>query len=131
MTKDGIINPSLCEAIAGCGHTDYFVIADAGLPLPCGVRVIDLSLIRGVPTFIDTINAIKKQLVIESFVLAEEMEPKSKALFDETCAELSPLPYSIVSHEQLKEMTKKAKVIIRTGEATPYANVILVCGVNF
>ncbi len=131
MTKDGILNPDLCDAIARCGHTDYFVIADPGLPLPEGVRVIDLSLVRGIPTFMDTLNAVKKQLVIESYILAEEMEPNSKACFNEVCAALAPLPYKTVSHEQLKELTKKAKVIIRTGDPVPYANVVLVCGVNF
>ncbi len=37
--------------------------------------------------------------------------------------------FEYVSHEQFKEHTKKAKAIIRTGEATPYANVILHAGV--
>ena len=32
---------------------------------------------------------------------------------------------------QFKQLTKHAKVIIRTGEATPYANIILQSGVIF
>lgn len=131
MTKSGILNPAICSAIAGIGHTDYFVIADPGLPLPEGVKVIDLSLVRGIPSFIDTLKAVSKELVIESYILANEMAPKSKDLFEQTCSALSGLPHKAVPHEELKKLTKKAKVIIRTGETTPFANVILVCGVNF
>jgi len=36
-----------------------------------------------------------------------------------------------VSHEEFKKMTSHCKAVIRTGEATPYANIILYSGVNF
>ena len=131
MTKNGILNPEICSSIAGIGHTDYFVIADPGLPLPKNVKVIDLSLVRGIPSFIDTLKAVSNELVIQSYILADEMEPKSKDLFNKTCSLLSDMPHKTVPHEELKELIKKAKVIIRTGETTPFANIILVCGVNF
>lgn len=41
------------------------------------------------------------------------------------------LPCKKVPHEEFKELTKKAKCIIRTGENTSYANVIFIGGVNF
>jgi D-ribose pyranase len=40
-------------------------------------------------------------------------------------------PSKEVPHETFKALTKDAKVIVRTGETSPYANVILVGGVNF
>ncbi|MEG1909070.1 MAG: D-ribose pyranase [Oscillospiraceae bacterium] len=131
MTKDGILNPDLCDAIARCGHMDFFVIADAGLPLPEGVRVVDLSLVRGIPSFLDTLSAVLKQLVVESFVLADQMEQENRVCYDGAMKLLGDLPHRTFSHQQLKEVTKKATVIVRTGEATSYANVVLVCGVNF
>jgi D-ribose pyranase len=36
-----------------------------------------------------------------------------------------------ISHEELKEKTRQARAVIRTGEFTPYANIILVAGVVF
>ena len=36
-----------------------------------------------------------------------------------------------VSHEDFKRLTQQARVMVRTGECTPYANVILVAGVTF
>ncbi len=131
MTRDGILNPELCQAIAECGHTDMFVIADCGLPVPEGVRKIDLSLVKGVPGFLQTLEAVEKELVVESYILADEMSSVSPALCSDTKRLLDGLPNRVVSHEEFKKLTSRAKVIIRTGEATPYANVILVCGTNF
>ena len=36
-----------------------------------------------------------------------------------------------VTHEKLKELARHARAVIRTGEATPFANVILYSGVIF
>ena len=131
MTKEGILNPELCQAIAACGHTDYFVIADCGLPIPPGARLIDLTLIRGVPRFMDALKAVNRELVVESYILASETEEKSPALYREIRSAMGELPCRTMSHEELKKLTANAKVIVRTGETTPFANIALVCGVNF
>jgi len=44
MKKSGLLNPQLCAAVARLGHTQTFVVADAGLPIPHEVPVIDLAL---------------------------------------------------------------------------------------
>lgn len=131
MTKDGILNPELNAAIARAGHTDRFVIADCGLPAPEGVPVIDLSLVRGVPGFLETLKAVSAQLVVESYFLASEMPGKSPDLYHGTVDALGGLPHREVPHEDLKRLTESARVIVRTGETTSFANVVLVCGVNF
>ena len=131
MKKDRLLNPQLIQAIAAMGHTDMLVVADAGLPVPKGVAVVDLSLIRGIPTFLDTLGAICEELVVEGYILAEEMEGKSPALYAQTRALLGSIPCETMSHEELKHLSQKASVIVRTGETTSYANVILRAGVNF
>ena len=131
MKKDRILNPDLVRAIAAIGHTEYLVIADAGLPVPKGVPVIDLSLVRGIPTYLDVLKAVSEELVIESFIIADEMEPVNPVVCGETKKVLEGLPYTTVSHEELKKLSKEAKAVIRTGETTSYSNVILVAGVNF
>lgn len=131
MKKTGIINPALLAACASVGHTEYLVIADPGLPLPKGVEVIDLTLVRGQPAFIDTLRAVAEEFVVESYIVAAELPQKSGPLYEETKALLAPLPEQQVPHERFKELVGQARAIIRTGETTSYANVILVGGVNF
>lgn len=131
MKKDRILNPELIAQIAAIGHTESLVIADAGLPVPAGVKVIDLSLVRGVPSFLQVLDAVLEELVVEQYTLASEMTAKSPALYHDTRVRLAPLPETLVPHEQFKALTRQAKAIIRTGETTPFANVILTAGVNF
>lgn len=131
MKKDRLLNPQLIQAIAAMGHTDLLVVADAGLPIPKGVAVVDLSLVRGIPTFMETLRAVCEELVVEGYILAEEMEGKSPALYAQTRALLSGLPCETVPHEELKRLLQNASVVVRTGETTSYANVILRAGVNF
>lgn len=50
---------------------------------------------------------------------------------EETDKEASGIEVEFVSHSQLKEKTKDCKAVIRTGETTPYANIILQSGCIF
>ena len=131
MKKDRILNPELIAQIAAIGHTEYLVIADAGLPVPNGVKVIDLSVVRGVPTFEQVLSAVREELVSDAYIVAGEMPGKSPELYACTGRLLAGLPETRIPHEEFQALTRKAKAIVRTGETTPYANVILVAGVNF
>lgn len=129
MKKSGVINPLLCEAIASLGHTDLLAICDAGLPIPREARRIDVSVTRGVPTFAQVLSAIAPELEVERVVMAEEAasaNPEAvacvRSLFPETALEF-------VAHEDFKRLIKEAKAVVRTGEFSPYANVILYSGV--
>lgn len=131
MRKNGILNAELVRVISKIGHTQFLVIADAGLPLPKGVPVIDLSLVRGIPKFEDVINAIEKEMVIESFVIAEELPANNHEIYEKVKEKFGKVKETRISHEKFKKLTKEAEVIIRTGEVTSYSNVVLVAGVNF
>ncbi len=131
MKKNGILNPALSAAIARIGHTDSLVIADPGLPIPDGIEVIDLSLVCGVPSLLDVLKAVLDELVVESCILASEMETCSGTLYGQTRDLLGDLPCVMVPHEEFKVRTGRAKTLIRTGETTSFANIILVAGVNF
>lgn len=131
MKKDRILNPELLREIAALGHTEGICIADCGLPVPPGVKVIDLSLITGIPSFLDVLMAVCSELVIESYLLAEEISEKNAALEKEVQQLLHGLPCEKVPHERFKALTRTAKCIVRTGEASPYANILLIGGVNF
>jgi D-ribose pyranase len=131
MKKIGLLNQPLSEVIAGLGHTDTLVIADAGLPIPAETRRIDLALVEGVPTFLDTLGAVLKEMQVERAILAEEMLDVSPGIYDAIVDLLGDLPVEIVTHLVFKEQTGSARAVVRTGEFTPYANVILVAGVVF
>ncbi|TDU25970.1 D-ribose pyranase [Arthrobacter sp. JUb115] len=127
MLKSEILNAPLLAALAKCGHTDIVVIADCGLPLPEGPLVIDLALVQGLPSLDQVLEVLARNMVIENSTLAAEAE---NGPVQELCLarDLDP---DFISHEELKAQLPQAKVIVRTGEATPYANAILHCGVAF
>lgn len=131
MKKRGILNKDLSMLLASLGHTDTIVIADCGLPIPNESARIDLSLVKGFPPFLSVLDAILEELEVEAFTLAEEIKTENPVMYENIQQRLASVPMQFVPHEQFKEMTKSAKAVIRTGEATPYANIILHSGVNF
>lgn len=132
MKKHGILNAELARAVAAMGHRDLLVIGDAGLPAPRGVPVIDLALREGVPGFLETLATVLEELQVGEGVIAEEMATASPSLHAAFAgAWPAEAPLRAVRHEELKRLTTDAKAFVRTGEFTPYANVVLVAGVVF
>ncbi len=131
MKKTALINYRLSGVIAGMGHTDTIAVADSGLPIPRGTERIDLALTRGIPGFIDTLKVIFTELDVEEAVIASEMKEKSPGVYKEVVKLLGDIPIKEVKHEQLKDMTKDCKAVVRTGEYTSYCNIILRSGVVF
>jgi D-ribose pyranase len=128
MRKTSLIHPTLSETVSLLGHTDTLVVADAGLPIPAGPRRIDLALTRGIPSFLDTLRVLLNEIHIEKAILAEEILKVSPKMYEEIKLALGTTPIEIVPHTQFKEKTHSATAIVRTGEYTPYANIILVSG---
>ncbi len=131
MKKDRLLNPEILKEVAALGHTEYFCIADCGLPVPKGVKVIDVSVTAGIPGFLDVLKAVEKELVVESCILAAEIETVNSKLLSEVKEVLGEMPAELLPHEEFKKLTAGAKCIVRTGETSSYANIILVGGVNF
>lgn len=129
MYKTGILNSEISKLLSDLGHTDQIIIADCGLPVPQGVKKIDLALEFGKPSFLEVFHLIKNHMVIEQITIANEMIKQNDELYIQLISE--NIDISIVSHEQLKADSGKVKAIIRTGEAKPFANVILKSGVLF
>jgi D-ribose pyranase len=131
MKRIGILNQPISAVIAGLGHTDMLVIADAGLPIPPEVERIDLALVQGVPGFLQTVQAVLLEMKVDRVILATETDDHSPHIAEALKALLPGVPFEWVSHARLKELSHQAVAVIRTGEFTPYANVILVSGVVF
>ncbi len=143
MKKNGILNGDLLKLIASAGHGDLIVVTDRGFPLPSGgseVNVIDLGIAPGLPLFLDIVSLLSEELKIEKIIHAEESLDKCPDIISELKGIFgADLPCRVVPHKRLKETAisgndrELGRVIgfIRTGEFTPYANVILGCGVMF
>lgn len=131
MYKTGTLNSEISKVLSDLGHTDTIVIADCGLPVPKGVQKIDLAVRQGLPSFIDVVDEVARHMVIEHVTLAEEIKDSNPAVLKEVDSIVKGIPNDFVTHEQFKTLTENSEAIIRTGEATPYANIILRSGVNF
>lgn len=129
MKKSGIINRHLAGAIAELGHGDGVLICDAGMPIPPGPRVVDLAFRAGTPSFAEVLDGLLDELVVEGATAALEVRdanPEATRLLDARFPNLDLVP-----HDDLKARTASARLVVRTGEARPYANVLLRCGVFF
>ena len=131
MRRQGIINAQLVRTLAELRHTDTLVIADSGLPVSRhGLEVVDLAVVYGVPTFVQVLQAISDELVIEGAIAATEMTAANPDCW-QTLQRLLDIDIRLIPHEAFKREAADARAVVRTGEATPYANVILRCGVPF
>ena len=131
MKRGAILNPQLSHLIAGLGHTDWTVVADAGLPIPKGPERVDLSVTVGIPAFLDVLQAVLSEVHVQRAVMAEEIRTKSPELHERVLELLGGLPVQYVPHDEFKRLTTDARGVVRTGEFTPFANIILESGVAF
>jgi D-ribose pyranase len=131
LKKLGILNSEIASVLAKMGHTDTIVIADCGLPIPDHVYRIDLAIRLGKPSFLEVAEAIRDDMVIEKITLASEIKQYNPDLLREVERLFTSEAKEFVSHEQFKALMQGAKAVIRTGENSPYANVILHAGVIF
>jgi D-ribose pyranase len=131
MKRRGILNAQLSHLIARLGHRDLLAVADCGLPIPEGVERVDLALVPGVPSFGEVLQALADEIVVETVYVAEETRARNQACYDLLRQQFPEVEWKEIPHEELKRLLLQTKGVIRTGEATPYANAILVCGVAF
>lgn len=139
MKRGKLLNAPLSALIARVGHTDEIVVCDAGLPIPDDPERIDLALTAGTPSLLTTLDALLFELTIERVVLAEEIKSVSPTCHQQLLARLErhadeqgkPIAIDYVSHEAFKARSSRSRAIVRSGETTPYANLILCAGVAF
>jgi len=147
MKKSGILNPEISELVARMGHGDMLVVSDRGFPLPLNpqVTVVDVSIAANLPRVVDVARAVLEELEIEEVILAEETKKISPHIHDQFMEVISkirnkgnPIKITVIPHSEFKHMVlrgaeegKEMKGMIRTGELTPFANIILVSGVTF
>jgi D-ribose pyranase len=132
MKRHGHLNREVSRILARMGHADSIVIADCGLPIPPGVECIDLSLSLGEPAFLRVLDSVLADFRAERALFASEAREQNAAVMSRASLLAGEgVNVDFVMHDRLKELSHQAKGVIRTGEAKPFANVILYSGVIF
>ncbi len=131
MKLGGVLNHRLAMVIAEMGHTDGLTVADAGLPVPLAVERIDLAVSPGIPSVAQVLEAIASELRAEEIVIAREAFDRNPDLLRTIERYFPGVPVVAVPHVEFKQQTQQTRAVVRTGECTPYANVILRSGVIF
>lgn len=129
MKEIGIVNRELARVISEQGHGDWLMVVDAGFAIPKDADVIDISLSENCPMVIDTLTELKKFFSVEKLIFANDTKSVSPSLFTSVTGLFGEdVPVEMVTHPQIKELSHKVKAVIRTGDFTAFANVILVSG---
>ncbi len=132
-SNNGTLNGQLARVISEIGHTDLLVVTDAGLPIPRHVERVDLALKEGVPAFLDVLDTVLSELQIEAATVPAEIANHSPEMLARLRARLEAagVDVTLVPHVEFKARTADARAAVRSGEFTPYANVLLRAGVVY
>ena len=131
MKKTKVINSDISRVIAQMGHFDKLSIGDAGMPVPAGTEKIDLAVDNGIPSFTQVLLNVLEELEVQRIYLAEEIKTENPKML-ESIQEIMPnVPVTFIPHSEMKQDLNNCRAVIRTGEMTPYSNIILESGVVF
>ena len=131
MKKSKVINSDISRVIAQMGHFDKLSIGDAGMPVPPTTEKIDLAVDNGIPSFMEVLNNVLEELEVQRIYLAEEIKTENPAMLEAIQKRLPNTPISFIPHSEMKQELNNVHAFIRTGEMTPYANILLESGVVF
>lgn len=127
MRSSVLIHPGLLQLLASLGHTDEVLVCDAGFPIPAHVPRIDLAYRPGGAPFLDVLATVVASVHIEESAIASE----ASAELGQSIDQIVTPPARRIPHASLKTRSQDCRGAIRTGEYTPYANVLLTIGVAF
>ncbi|MFT5142734.1 MAG: D-ribose pyranase [Rhodothermales bacterium] len=126
MIRSGILNPGLLALLARFRHTNTIVIADRGFPSWPGVETIDLSVVDDLPTVTDVLGPVLEMCTVGRILMAEEfLASNTKRTASRFAKTAKRLNIEFEPHELLKLRVPNAIGLIRTGDTTQYANIIL------
>lgn len=139
MKKGTVLNSEISSVISRLGHTDTLVVCDAGLPIPGSTTRIDMALTQGVPSFMQVLEVVTAEMQVESALLAAEIKQHNPQLHETLLGHIGQLQkhqgntieIRYITHEQFKQKTADSQAVIRSGECSPFANIILCAGVTF
>lgn len=126
MIKTGILNPQINALLSRVRHTNTLVIADRGFPFWPMIETVDISVVDDLPTVLQLIQAIRPNFHIGKAWMAQEFlkanNPKARAAFTDA---LQGITLTHEPHVEFKKRVPHAIGLIRTGDTTQYANLVL------
>ncbi len=126
MLKTGILNPQINSLLSRVRHTNTLVIADRGFPFWPMIETVDIALVDDLPTVLQVLAALRGNFIIGKAWMAQEFlkanSPKTRAAFT---GALHGITLIHEPHVEFKKRIPHAIGLIRTGDTTQYANVIL------
>lgn len=129
MINHGILNPQLLHLLARVRHTNALVIADRGFPFWPEIETVDISVVDDLPTVLQLIAAVRANHHFTQAYQAEEfLKNNFKTTQQKFARVLKGVPTTFEPHVELKQRVPHAIGLIRTGDTTQYANVILISG---
>ena len=127
MLVQGIVNPHVLSLVSRVRHTNTLVIADAAFPFWPHIETVDISLVKGVPTIVQVLDALLPGWKCGEVFMAQEFKEcndrKTQAAFQRACRGAKR---TFEPHVDFKKRVPDAIGLIRTGDTTAYGNVILV-----
>ena len=126
MLKSGILNPQVNALLCRIRHTNLLVIADRGFPFWPGIETVDISLVDDIPTVLQVLAAIRLNFTIgRAWMATEFLQSNTDEIRATFGAALAGVPVEHVPHLEFKKRVPAAIGLIRTGDTTQYANLIL------
>jgi D-ribose pyranase len=126
MLKSGILNPHLNSLLARVRHTNTLVIADRGFPFWPEIETVDVSVVDDLPTVLQVLQAVCANFAVGAAWMAEEFRGANDAKIQADFASvLEGVKLEYEPHVNFKKRVPNAIGLIRTGDTTQYANIIL------
>ena len=126
MLKTGILNPQINSLLARVRHSNTLVIADRGFPFWPMIETVDISLVDDVPTVLAVLRALRPNFQIGKAWMAQEFLKQNSARTRSAFAEaLRGIELTHEAHVEFKKRVPHVIGLIRTGDTTQYANIIL------
>lgn len=125
MKKRGILHAQLMSELTSLRHNDSIAILDVGMSIPKGATVIDLALVKGIPSFIDTLKAVLNEIIVEKYGIFKPITEHNPEMYQYLNKMMPAQTEVLLAQEEFAEEIKKAKVVVRTAEFGSCCNIIL------
>jgi D-ribose pyranase len=129
MLNTKILNPHVLSLLARVRHTNSLVIADRGFPFWPQIETVDISLTDDIPTVLAVLGAVREHFhAVQAYMAQEFLEENTSATRKRFAKAREGVPTTYEPHVEFKQRVPSAIGLIRTGDTTQYANLILVSG---
>ncbi len=126
MLQSGILNPRVLDLIARIRHTNTLVISDWAFPFWPEIETVDISLTHNIPTVLDVLDLLTPVFKIGRIWQADEFVTcNPPETVDGFAASFGSIPLTREPHSDFKKRVPRAIGLIRTGDVTPYGNIII------